>query len=599
MTISRSNFIVISITMAAILFLFQFSNISARFTSDATINPPRKETVQTTRSDVIKEETLRQPNTYTTAIIGTEKSVEASMAVEWCTYLKRSYERFLSLEQYDDNNSQYNQLLIVTKNMINSEKDVKLLQQAAKEGIHIIITTLPSISRLRSSPRLQKLLGIKKIESGSWNTNGITVFDGFLLGGKTNYTKFKKLIPYVRLKSGTKTYITAQLKEQGQKKIKNEDLPPVIWRYQYENSFVFAVNWDFFKDHTALGMLTSMYADTEEYFLYPVINAQSVICQNYPYLSNENETDLRKNYYYSASSLCKNVLWPDITSILSATGEKFSGMTAPKLEYSDSNNLVRNDSIDYFFKQNERIQGELGLSGDQVESDSFYDVKLKYDNNVVKAKLPDYSFNVFSPGNMPEDVYRQYLGAEGNMLSDVCTLVLPKEAYNKPIVSFFDKNIVQMLATIDGFSHTSEEDIYQKSLETALGYSAVYLDFKRILYPTDKKDDWTQLSKKLASYLNTYWREYRKGFQQTTVSEADENIRRFLALNYYSYRQEDNINLTITNFDTEASFILMLTNEEIVSVSGGTFKKLEKDRYCVTATDSNLVIHVDSVTGVE
>lgn len=35
-TISKSNFIVISVVLAAVLFLFQFSNISAQYTSQAT-----------------------------------------------------------------------------------------------------------------------------------------------------------------------------------------------------------------------------------------------------------------------------------------------------------------------------------------------------------------------------------------------------------------------------------------------------------------------------------------------------------------------------------------------------------------------------------
>lgn len=46
MTISKSNFIVISVVLAAVLFLFQFSNISAQYTSQATKNKNAEPSIQ-------------------------------------------------------------------------------------------------------------------------------------------------------------------------------------------------------------------------------------------------------------------------------------------------------------------------------------------------------------------------------------------------------------------------------------------------------------------------------------------------------------------------------------------------------------------------
>ena len=45
-TISKSNFIVISVVLAAVLFLFQFSNISAQYTSQATKNKNAEPSIQ-------------------------------------------------------------------------------------------------------------------------------------------------------------------------------------------------------------------------------------------------------------------------------------------------------------------------------------------------------------------------------------------------------------------------------------------------------------------------------------------------------------------------------------------------------------------------
>ncbi|MCD7825404.1 MAG: DUF2194 domain-containing protein [Clostridiaceae bacterium] len=598
MTISKSNFIVISITMLAVLFLFQFSNISARYTSTATTNNNQKKTLQTTQSDAVQAEQLKLPETYSTAIIGSGDSKECSVAEEWCCYVKRSYYCFDSLTQYDKNTSQHNKLLILASGAVATNKDIKILEQTAKEGIHIILTAVPDTALIRSSSLLQKLMGIESVENSSCTVDGVTLLEGFLLGGKAVYDNYRKTIPYFRLHSGTKTYMIANLKDQKKQNIENENLPPVIWRNQYENSFIFTVNWDFCKNHAALGMLTAMYADTCQYYIYPIVDAQTVVCQNYPYLSDENSSEIKKRYYYSSSSLCKNVLWPDLVSILNSTGDKLSGMLAPKLEYKSSED-VYDTSLDYFFKQTEWIQGELGISGDQLESEDQYENKIQYDTDILQTKLPDYHFNVFSPGDMPESVYENYLGKEGNILSDVCTMILPKEQEGKSLISFYNEEIIQLSGTIDGFSHTDEEDIYLRSIETALGYSTVYLDFRRVLYPTDKQDDWTKLSKKLSSYLDTYWSGFRDSFTQTTASEAAEKARSFLALNYTSYRQNNTINLSITNFNREASFILSLTNEEISSVSGGRFTEIEKDRYCITAIEETVAIHIAQSAGTE
>ena len=70
-----------------------------------------------------------------------------------------------------------------------------------------------------------------------------------------------------------------------------------------------------------------------------------------------------------------------------------------------------------------------------------------------------------------------------------------------------------------------------RSIETALGYSCINVDMQRVLYPTSDKDDWTKLSKKLSSYLNTYWAVYRNALNQTDISHTDIRTRQFLSVN--------------------------------------------------------------------
>lgn len=593
MKISKSAFVTMSVTMIATLVLFQFSNISAIYASQAMKNANAEQDITITSNKTIQASKLHSPSTYETALIGGKNNRETMIAEEWCIYTKQRYYRFPSLRDLYENISQNCKLLIVNAYVIDSTEDINILISLAKRGVSIILTSLPDISLFRSYPKLMELTGVRKIEADSYYTNGMTVFEGFLLGGKATYNDMKKSIPYFSLESGTKTYISAAIKNQEQKNIKNEELPPILWRNYYGNAFIFCVNYDFFQDHTGLGMLTAMISETTGYNLYPIVDSQIVIFQNFPYLSNENSSRISRQYFYSSKAFCENVLWPDIVSILSATGDKFSGMIAPKLEYSDSED-VSLDSLKFYFKQTERISGELGISGDQMESISFHDEKILYDTEKFKQLAPDYDFTVFSPGNMPESEYDYYLNYFWNesVLSNIRTLVLPKEQEHKAILSFYNTKIMSLACTNNGFSHADKEDLYLRSIETALGYSAVSLDFSRVIYPNGKADDWTTLSRDMARFLDTYWKNFRKAFKQVNISEADQRARKFFALYYNYYRRNDTISLSITNFEDEASFLLDLADEKVVSVSGGTFTKAEKDKYVIHADSKTVLIEV-------
>lgn len=598
MTISKSNFIVISITLIAILFLFQFSNISALYTSKATINSNADKEITLTASTTIQSDKLHNTADYTTAVIGNKGTSGTNILIEWCTYTKRTYNRFNNLETFFDDLSKNCKLLILDGKEIENSTDISILLDIAQRGIHIFFTSLPNAAVIEHSPKLATLLGIQSIQDQSIKTNGITLYEGFLLGGQKNYKHMKKTMPYFKLESGTKKYMVGMIKDPKKKHIKNEDLPPVIWRNAYKNSFVFSVNTDFFKDQTGLGILTAMWSETETYYLYPIVNAQSIVFENYPYLSNENKETIQKNYYYTPKTLCENILWPDITSILNATNDKFTGMITPQLEYNDTADSINKNTLNFYFKQTEKVSGELGISGDMLTTDSsMADTKIAKDTKTMNELVPSYLYTIFAPGSMPESSYSKYIGktsdGKDNVLSHIRTIVDKKENAEN-ILSFYQDNILRMAGTIDGFSHTDAQDLYVRSIETALGYSSINLDIKRVLYPENEKDDWTKLSKKFSSYLGTYWKTFRDAFDQTTISEADQKARQFFAVTYDTYRYDNTINLNVSNLHNSASFILNLTNEKVDAVSGGTFTRIEKDRYQISVTEKNVTISVSA-----
>lgn len=597
-TISKSNFIVISVVLAAVLFLFQFSNISAQYTSQATKNKNAEPSIQIQADSTLLANKLENKTDYSTAIIQNEIFSESIIIKEWCTYTKRSYRVFQDLESFYEDLSRSCKLLILNGKNVTEQKEIDTLVSIAERGIHIIFTALPNTAVIESSTDLCTLLGIEYTKDASFRTNGMILYEGFLLGGEKTYKHLKKTIPYFHLQTGTKKYMVGTIKDQKKKKIKNEDLPPVIWRNAYKNSFVFAINSDLCTDHTLLGFLTAMWSETSSYYMYPVINAQSVVFDNFPYLANENKRAIQKQYYYKPRSLFTDVIWPDVTSILNATKDTFTGMIAPQLEYKKNADPISKDTIDYYFKQTERISGELGLSGSMLaKKDTDFEQKIQKDTQLMEQYVPDYKYTIFAPGNMPENVYNNYIGdsSKESVLSTIHTLVMPKEKTDN-LVHFYNNDILSLSNTIDGFSHTDKQDLYMRSIETALGYSCINVDMQRVLYPTSDKDDWTKLSKKLSSYLNTYWAVYRNAFDQTDISHTDIRTRQFLSVNYKVYRYNDTINLSVTNLHGSASFVLNLSNEKITAITGGTFQKIEHNRYRITVADPDVIIDVSSDT---
>lgn len=114
-----------SITMVAILFLFQFSNVAVKYTTRATTNETRKANTKLSAAKTVLAEHLHEKNAYNTAIIGSETSNEVLIATEWCVYIKRTFCRFSSLEEFDDSFSASCKLLIVTEDMITTRSTTK------------------------------------------------------------------------------------------------------------------------------------------------------------------------------------------------------------------------------------------------------------------------------------------------------------------------------------------------------------------------------------------------------------------------------------------------------------------------------------------
>ena len=95
MTISKSNFIVISTVMITILLLFQFSNISANYVSKSMYNQNAEEHVSISSTQILDREVLELPENYNTTEQGGDYWKPAQPGSEHCRRMVHLYKTHL------------------------------------------------------------------------------------------------------------------------------------------------------------------------------------------------------------------------------------------------------------------------------------------------------------------------------------------------------------------------------------------------------------------------------------------------------------------------------------------------------------------------
>ena len=246
----------------------------------------------------------------------------------------------------------------------------------------------------------------------------------------------------------------------------------------------------------------------------------------------------------------------------------------------------------YYLKQLKEQNGELGWSATNQSNLSVAD-KLAIDKPFWKNYGADYKItSVYLRDGSQKSAAALALKNE-----DVRTLVVADEDTTSSIISYATDNITQQKVTSAGITHTFSDDLKLRSMETALGYSNITLDLLSVTYPETEQDSWEKMLRKLSPNLTTFWKPFEV-FTHTTLSESDQRIRRFLAIDYEEERQDDNITVRVKNFDQQAWFVLRLNGETVKSVKGGTSAKIEDGAYLICAEKDEITIKVGRKSGM-
>ncbi|MGN0425209.1 MAG: DUF2194 domain-containing protein [Acetatifactor sp.] len=601
--VSRRNYFIMTVMMFVLLFLFMSTRVFQ-------VSRRGQDSVQTSelpgRGELWSAEAGEND-----ALTGTDKSRNVLLVAEadsdleakvrqWCTYSKKKLQRYDSLAEVPKDTLDKAGVLLLQPKLVDWESDGDIVIQGAKKGQVSILCGLPDATVLRSHTQWQDILGISAVTRDLTPLSGVKLFSGFLLGGEAVYQSqgeedvFEQdmglSVPWYTLGRGTKVYMVGLLGKDSQ--VKNELLPPLLWRNRLEEGFTFVVKGEYLEDYTALGILDSILAETGEYELYPVVNAQNLSLINYPGFANENEEQLMEIYSRDQQAVYRDIMTPGFITSIRKKGLKMTAFMTPQVNYEDDcepDGALLDFYLQEFYEEN--MEAGLSLATDPAIS-------------VLEKVTRDYRF-FQEQGNIPTfqavyadriDLARIALGKP--LCTQVRTIVSPMKK-EEDLLSYVEEKVTAQGITSDGFETSFSALLQARSLQTALGYSNIGMDVNPVIRPESEADYWENIYDRFSRNMETLIGDF-DGFERTTLSESDLRVRRFLNLDYDDYKDGSAIWLTIRQLDEEAWFMLRTHGEKVGTVQGGEAYRLEDGAYLLrlTADKVRIVLEPDTLPGM-
>lgn len=595
--LSKRVYFTVSALMMLVLFMFQFlgiirkkyNNFDENKYAVSEKNDLNKNNVFTVLTD--EDKVVKSISGYI-VYIGDINTKTGNTVYEWCNYTKRNLLVYKTVSQYHRYNEKYPDAILIDSDYVNIDRDIDTFSLLTDYGINLVFCTLPSYSEISENQRFEQLCGISP-HSESVNASGLKLYSGFLFGGEAWYTKendpdgkFQNMnltIPWYNTSNATKTYMSAVVESEDGSKIDNEDQPAVIWRKSHDHAYVFCINGDYIKDISGMGILTAIMSESKDLDIYPVVDSQSVIVNNFPMFSFENDDAVEKYYLRNTSSLLENVIWPDISNLAESTGARFTFMAAPQINYSD-NNLVSVREMDYFFRLFSEISSEAGLTTTRDDATSI-DEKLTADAGIFSNYLSNYKFTSIIAR---KDELENVLSSKNNLIDDVNTIVTDSQDYGgTKLFSYVNDNVINVECPVTSDKYTYSDDFRQRCFQTALAYTNIEFNMTGVCNPDDEKELWNEEIKSKSTALTSYMKN-SKMFTKCSISQADKRIREFMAADY-SYKQNSSyVSLDITGAQDTTRFIVRLRTGDVENVSGAVCTKVEKGVYLITAQSKHV-----------
>ena len=602
--ISRRKYVSMTMMMLVLLFMFQFTQVIKDVGNDYQVNEYAQNNAINTGTEWKMEQIgtvlPNNKNDYV-AFLGDLDSPIGKIVKQWCLYTKRNIKEYSSIADMDQIEDIQPEVVLIDSNYVDLRTDTSVFTQWAKKGISMIFCNLPEVDVIAKNGKIREVLGIKSVEAYNVELQGVKLFGGFLLGGDTIYTveeeeqqKRQDLdleIPWYVAFGGTKTYMVGMVDEELIKddEHKNEHLPAIIWRNSYKNAKVFAVNGDYLSDSTGLGILNAMMSELHSYELYPVINAQNITVANFPGFAEENTETIMDLYSRDQSDLFRDIMWPSINATMKRNQLHETVFFMAQADYTDGIEPKEDEYVFYLKELNEQ-KAEAGVSVNSRAKDITLADKMMRDSEFYVEANNGYVFTAAYADDIKSTKELIRIIPHTPALQDLNT-VIQRYDVNTPIVSYLDEDVTLQSTTSDGVYYTFSQDLRMKSLQTALAYSNTLLDMYPIAWPETPDDVWEKMYDDYSRNIDTFWKKFHK-FDNTSASESDIRVRKFLNLDYSDVLKNDVIHLKVDNLLDEAWFMLHTSGQELINVEGAIAEKIEDDTYLLQVQKAEVKIYL-------
>ena len=601
--VSRRNFLSMTVMMFVLLFLFMSTRVfqaSGREQRNVqTSELPGRGELWSAGND--EQDGFAAADKSKNVILVAEEGTDlAGMVRQWCTYSKKNFLRYDSLLEVPKDTFEKAGVLLLHPESVDWEQDGAFVTQGAKKGMISILCDLPDVNVLRTNQEWQDICGVSSISRDLTPLSGVKLFSGFLLGGEAVYQlqgegdvfeqNMGLSVPWYTLGRGTKVYMVGLFGEDSE--VKNELLPPLLWRNRLEEGFAFVVKGEYLNDYTAFGILDSILAETGDYELYPVVNAQNLSIINYPGFANENEEQLMEIYSRDQLAVYRDIITPGLIRSIRKSGLKMTAFMTPQVNYLDD---LEPDGklLDFYLQEFYEENMEAGLSLSMNPSSSVLE-KVRRDEHFFLEQGMTPTFQAVYADRV--DLARIALGRP--LCSKVRTIVSPLDP-ERDLLSYAEEKVTAQGITSDGFEASFSALLRARSLQTALAYSNIGLDMNPVIWPESEADYWENLFDRFTRNLEILTGDFDK-FERTTLSESDLRVRRFLTLDYDDYKDGSAIWLTIRQLDEEAWFLLRTHGQKVGSVQGGEAYRLEDGAFLLRLTSEKvrIVLEPDTLPGM-
>ncbi len=606
--VSHRNYLAITAVMLVVLFLFQFTNVALESWNAYESNPyaVEKEWLpgKSGSYGAGDQESGNREGVWDTSrnvviYIGSMDGALRKVVNTWSSYIKWQIKSYETLEAYEslktqDKTEAPQMMVINSADRSWEEETVRTLDAYVRSGTHLVFSGLPEVSVIKDNRQLQRLLGIGEIREDETTAAGLHLYEGFLLGGEIVYQAadeeeyelrqdMELTFPWYVLASGTKTYMAGVYTDRN---LEEEECPAVIWRNRLGRGYVFAVNGSYLEDAAGLGILSAAWAQSGDYAVYPVVNAQNMVIANYPGLAAENEEEMMSRYGRAMPEMMRGRVWPAIVAAYQRSTMGLSCMLAPQYDYEDENYPVQAEFL-YHMKCLAEQRAETGLSGVSTWETPMSE-KLEEDARLIEENIPGYRFASFYGNGLSDDAIDEALSDD--FLEDVRTVVTGYDG-DCEVIGYQSEQVTRQRILSDGSRHTFLEDFRVKAAETALGYTSVLADIRPAADPAGENDTFDKIIADFGWNIQHYWQNFH-GFSGTTVSECDDRIRNFLAVDYKDSREGQAIRLEVSGPRMPVYFILRVNEGTIAEVSGGTWKEVESQVYLIEANQPEVMIRM-------